>query len=98
MTHVRIYLLRCMQFHAQQGGRGLPPVDLASSVLETLSRSSDPGELQVSTRVVGYKMGVNCHSENLENVDGCSNPPKNTRTPCGRRPCNFAFTQKPFYF
>ncbi|CAM9807850.1 unnamed protein product, partial [Scytosiphon promiscuus] len=39
---------RCMQFHAQQGARGLPPADLASSILETLSRSSDPGELQGS--------------------------------------------------
>ncbi|CAM9979009.1 unnamed protein product, partial [Ectocarpus fasciculatus] len=39
---------RCMQFHAQQGSRGLPPVDLASSVLETLSRTTDPGELQGS--------------------------------------------------
>ncbi|CAN0548405.1 unnamed protein product, partial [Ectocarpus sp. 12 AP-2014] len=39
---------RCMQFHAQQGSRGLPPVDLASSVLEVLSQSTDPGELQGS--------------------------------------------------
>lgn len=38
---------RCVQFHAQQGSLGLSPIDLASSVLETLSRSSDPGELQV---------------------------------------------------
>lgn len=40
--------VRCVQFHAQQGGRGLPAVDLAASVLETLSRKgSDPSELQV---------------------------------------------------
>lgn len=43
-----LLLVRCVQFHAQQGGRGLPAVDLAASVLETLSRKgSDPGELQV---------------------------------------------------
>lgn len=37
-----------MKFHARQGGLGLSPVDLASSVLETLTRSADPGELQGS--------------------------------------------------
>lgn len=46
-VHAFVFV-RCVQFNAQQGGRGLPPVDLAASVLETLSRkSSDPGELQV---------------------------------------------------
>lgn len=50
--YARTFLMaRCVQFHAQQGGRGLPPVDLAASLLETLSKNiSDPGELQVCTR------------------------------------------------
>ncbi|CAN0077810.1 unnamed protein product, partial [Laminaria digitata] len=39
---------RCMQFHAQQGGGGLPPVDLASSILETLGQSANAEELQGS--------------------------------------------------
>lgn len=39
---------RCMQFHAQQGGVGLSPVDMATSIIDITGKGSDPGTVQVT--------------------------------------------------